>query len=156
MTKTKLVPSRMLTVKSRTFTIRVKERRKIEPLSALKRRRLRSNSDEENTKRVGVKATTGHGVPEILQMNSSNEAAPVHDALIEAVMSVRRQISRIEAALHDGDEAELRKTLRSLKYDAESAVAESYKVGRICRKCEGSVSTTDSATQTPRKSQIIN
>lgn len=141
--------------KGRTFTIRINERLKIEPTGALKRHRPRSNSDEDNTKKVGIEATTEHGVSEILQLSSSDETTPVRDALIEAVLSVNRQIGRMEAALHDGDETALRKILRSLKYDSEIAVTESHKVGRTCKKCEGGLPTANSATQTPRKSDKL-
>lgn len=139
--------------KGKKRTIRIKEVPKIEPPGGFKRPRPRSSSgsssDDEIKKRAEVDTSPEYA--EIMQTDPAGGAASTREALIEVVTSVRTQIGKMEAALSAGDEAALKKIIRSLKQDADSAIIESHRaIERACWRCEGAASTASVGTQTAR------
>lgn len=116
--------------KGRVRTVRIVDGPRFDLYGTLKRPRPPSDSDEEIKKFVGVDVNSGDGCSEASSA-SSELTSTTHEALINAVTSVRTYISKLEAALQGEEEAQVTDIIRKLKREADSSIRESYKASML-------------------------
>lgn len=118
---------------------------------ALKRRRPRSNSNEAESKRVGVSSGAGNGVPSRRRFSSfstSREESSVRDGILGSASAVRFEIDKIEASLVDDDTEEALALIQCLRQEVDRLATESCRLQRASKSVNNCVSVVNAATQT--------